>query len=267
LGTAARAAYLAFGLCAGETVSPVNLWAVVPAFVGFAGAAGTAAARWIRRRSALGLLVGAPVAAVFGVGLVFRVASPKHASLVLPLAAVWLAVGLARARPAWLGVAFGALIAGVCLYGDVNYYAGREFADASMLVPWRRMAETVHSLERPGDVILFGWRTRADRFGSDRALFERYYLRGGGRARTVYLPRKDWRGAITTAIGDRGRCFLVLHRDEPRAEIEAWLAGRGWRVRAWGYVLDERLLDRLRGRARAPAHLLRLYLVAGAGSG
>lgn len=262
LGSAAKVAYLAFALCVGETVHPLNGLAVVTAFLGFFGTFVFAAIRCVKRDRSTGLFLAAPIACTLIPALFFAAVAPKHLMLILPLLAILLAIGLVRVKAKWLAVALAGMMAGPCLYGDVNYFARREFADASMVVPWRDMARIATQWSGEGGTVFIGWRTLGERFGSDKALFERYCGETRG-VHIAYLSPDGWRAQVADALADRGRVALLLHRAEPRREIVVWLAAQG-AVQAHPFLYDEETLLRMKEGGDADSrssHVFVLYLV------
>ena len=117
-----------------------------------------AAVRCARRDRSTGLFLAAPIACTLVPALWFAAAAPKHLMVVLPPLTILLAMGLVRVKAKWLAVGLAGMMAGPCLYGDVNYFARREFADASMIVPWPEMARVAKQWSGEGDTILIGWR-------------------------------------------------------------------------------------------------------------
>ncbi len=267
LGLAPKAAYLAFAMCVGETVSPLTFWVVVPAFAGFAGAFLAGLTRCCGRVRSLALFSLTPVALVFLTGMCFAAASPKHLAVMLPALVILLAVGIVQLKPAWLGWVFAALIFSTMIVSMFNYYSGREFADASMATPWRDMAARVTDAEKPPAEVFIGWRTATDRFGSDKALFERYYH---GKSHVAYLSSDSWQSEIQSAVARDAQVWLLLHRDEPRAEIEAWLREQHYTIQQFPFQFEEQTLRRVREGGPAEqyrSYLYKLYFIKGAAEG
>jgi hypothetical protein len=153
------------------------------------------------------------------------------------------------------------LIFGPTIFSAVNYFEGREFADASMATPWREIAAVVKAREKPGGTILIGWRTRTEQFGSDKALLARYY---DGKCTVAYLPPEDWKGAVKAEVEGHGEVWLLFHRDEPRGEIEAWLVQAGYEVAPFAFQYDEETLRRMKEGGPSEKYrsfLYKLYLV------
>ena len=118
LGTWAKACYLALTLCLGETVHPLNLWVVLPAFLGFGAAMAFGILRVLRRRGLvrrspwmpkpwrrrlgeggrLGLFLLIQLVVLFVAGLCFAAVAPKHLTILLPAWCGLLAIGIFRFR-------------------------------------------------------------------------------------------------------------------------------------------------------------------------
>jgi hypothetical protein len=190
--------------------------------------------RFGRREHAAGFFLLSPLVLVFLGGIFFAAAAPKHLIIVLPALAITLAVGVLHARPEWLGWAMLSLIVIASGVSDFNYFMGRQFADASMIIPWRQIAHEVKTDERPDEVVLLGWRTRGEAYGSDRALFERYYE---GSLPVRYLSEDDWRERIRRSV-TVGGAWLLLERGESRETIAAWLKAQGFHVTEHGFVRE-----------------------------
>jgi hypothetical protein len=189
----------------------------------------------------------------------------------LPALVLVLAVGIVQSKPAWLapkpwcalGWVFGVFVFGTMIFSMFNYFGGREFADASMATPWREIVARAEEKEKAGDEVYIGWRTIEDRFGSDKALFQRYYH---GKAKVEYLSSEDWQNQIEAAIKRGSRVWLLLHRDEPRNEIEAWLTRRNYATVQFPFQYDEETLRRLKEggpRENYRSYLYKLYEVQG----
>lgn len=263
LGPGPKAAYLAFAVCAGETVNPVNWWIVAPAFVGFGGAFIAGTIRLVRHVRSLAVFAITPAILAFAVAMLFAAGSPKHLSVMLPPMMIILAVGIIRARPVWLGWVFGGLIFATGCVSIFNYYTGREFADASMATPWRQIAETAQKNESANDSVFIGWRTFKDGFGNDKDLFARYYR---GSAPVAFLWEGHWQSQVTAAVAKGGHAWLLIHRDEPREQIEAWLKGQHYVVQQTPFQEEEETLRWLKQggpRENYRSYLYKLYQVQG----
>jgi len=273
LGGWFKAAHVAMALSVGETVHPLNVAVVVPAAAGFGTAllAGVAAAR--RRRIVPALLLS-QAAVVFGVGMYFAAAAPKHLTILLP---AWLglaALGISQMRAGWRMLCAGLITVtmGASLF---NYFSGREFTDADMVTPWRDIVGTVRRNLAPDDVVIVGYRPDA----GARDMFDHYYRPG---TPTRHLDFADWRSDLASVARGRGRIWLLLHDGDPWREIERWMRQAGWRFAVIPFQEEEHTLRGLRewlaargehrslaawlaavggyaGRHRSP--LYRLYLI------
>ena len=259
LGTPLKALYLPFTFALGETVHPLRLWVVLPAAVGFslATVAGVCAA-WRRRLPRFMLL---QLVAVFGAGLAFRAAAPKHLLVAAPAFAMLLAAGLVALRPVWLRWVAVVLIFGAQVVSLTNYFAGRDFHDADMVTPWRRIVKTVVANEKPGQALLIGYRSDPDTW----RMFRRYYAPAGGKLDPVWLGRPVWRAKILRSVDRSAGVWLLLHEGDDREILEQWLKSRGLIEREWGFQLEEHTLRGLReGLGSAGRHrsfLYKLYLL------
>jgi hypothetical protein len=254
----AKAAYLPLTFSLGETVHPLNLKVVIPAFVGFGGLMLLAFFRTIRRRRPLMVLLLLQVLAGYGVGLAFDAAASKHLLVIVPSYCGLIAFGLAhlsRKHVPW-AVLLGILVFGTSVVSDANYFAGREFADADMVTPWREIVATVETEEMPGEKILIGYRPDPGAYD----MFCRYYF---GRLSAEHLDFDDWRGEIAGDLERHGSVWLLLHDGDPWADAEAWFRNIGVPHTMTPFQEEEHTLQGLRegwrnaGKYTSP--LYRLY--------
>jgi hypothetical protein len=259
LGTLAKICYLPLTLCLGETVNPLNVAVVLPAFVGF----GIAIARGIvavftRRRSLSGLFF-VQVAAVFVASLAFSAIGAKHLTIILPALCGLIAIGLLSLPAKWLGWLYGLLILATTIASQFNYFTNRQFADGDMVTPWREIAATVERSEKPGDALIIGY--HADRGVYD--IFRRYYH---GKLKPTYLDFADWRVQLSWNAKQSGRLWILLHDNDPWEEIAAWMGGQRYVLITISFQMREHTLTMLKslifdtpGELKSP--LYRLYRV------
>ena len=213
---AAKACYLPLTFCLGETVNPLNFAIVPVAFLGFGATMAAALFHILRRRSRLGIFLLVQVVVIYVLALCFSAAAPKHLTILLPAWCGLLAIGLVRLRICWLRSACALVVLAATSASLFNYYAGREFADADMVTPWREMAAAVEKSERPAEALIVGY--RMDRGAYD--MFRRYYR---GSLAPEYLDFKDWRGHLARELKGGQTVWLLLHDGDPHADIEMWL--------------------------------------------
>ena len=260
-GLLAKAAYLAFAMFAGETISPLNLPAVAAAGLGFGAAGVSGLARLLKRDRRQAWFILPVVVIIYGVGLSFAAASPKHLAVMLPALIMLIALGIAYMRPRWLRAASLLLVFGVSAYSVFNYFSGEQFADASMVTPWREMAEFIEHREHGDELIYVGWRTKHDRFGTDKDIFARYYE---GDCELRFLSPDDWAWQIDETVYRDGRVWLQTHRDEPWEEIKAASLEAGRKVEVFPFQKEEEILRRLREggpREEFITYMYRLILI------
>ena len=259
-GRAAKAAYLAFTLCLGETVSPLNLWVVPVAAVCFGAAMIAGVISVFRRRRRLAVLLLAQVILAYVAALLFGAAAPKHLTILLPAWCGLLGIGLSRFRVPALARVLAAAILLVTCASIFNYFAGREYADADMVTPWREMAAAVERKEGPGDKLFVGY--RMDRGAYD--MLRRYYA---GKLQPEYFDFENWRDRLKSAADVR--VWLLLHVDDPYADIEKWCVENEMSLEMKPFQFEEQTLRRIREGAIFGAHgnyrrpLYRLYRIGG----
>ena len=259
LGMLAKVCYLPLTLCLGETVNPLDFPVVLPALVGFGIAIVAGIAIVLARRRSLAVLLFIQVAVVFLLSLAFPAIGAKHLTILLPAWCGLIAVGLTSLRPRWIVWLCGALILGTMLLSLLNYFTNREFADADMVTPWRKMAAVVQEYENPvGGHVIIGY--EPDQGVYD--IFRRYYR---GHEPITYLDFHNWQAFIQRELAGGWACIL-LHDGDPWQEIEAWLrTKREWEVTRVPFQEREHTLKELRegwhsiGKYRLP--LYRLYIV------
>lgn len=255
-GTWAKACYLPFTLCVGETVHPLNLAVVVPAFIGFGLAFITAAFCAWRRRRTLAQFLLVQVVVVVLIGLFFASAAPKHLMILLPAWMGLVAIGATHLRRPWMRVACVLLVTATMYVSLFNYFANRQFADADMVTPWREMAATVGEQAASQDVILIGYQPDSGAFD----MFRRYYR---GKGRVERLNFSDWLRQVDSAGQPDHAVWLLLHDGDPWVEVEFFLGAYGFRQKTWQFQMEEHTLQGLRegwrnaGKYRSP--LYRLY--------
>ncbi len=259
VGRAAKVCYLAFTLCLGETVHPLNFWVVPAGFLGFGAVMAAGTIYIVRRRRAFGLLLLTQVAVLYSAAIMFPAAAPKHLTVLLPAWCGVLAIGLLRWNARKAASAAGIILVATMCVSLVNYFAGREFHDADMVTPWREMAAAVKGSEGPRDTLVVGY--RMDHGAYD--MFRRYYR---GTLKAEYLDFQDWRGHLDGAIKREGAVWLLLHDGDPWLDVESWLKGKGLRFSFTPFQEEEHTLRGLReegfrgvGKYRSP--LYRLYRI------
>ncbi len=255
LGRAVKACYLPFTLCLGETVNPVNLSVVLPAFLAFGGAFIWGTVTLLRARCDVGILFLLQAAAGLLMGVAFPAVAPKHLTILLPAWAAIVAagVGLMERR---LAALFAAVILAASFASLFNYFTERQFADADMVTPWRDMAATIEQNRSDPSVVRVGYRPDD---GACR-MFLRYY-RGG--AEVARLEVDDWRAVLEDDAANLREVWLLLHDGDPWPEVEGWLAASGLDARRWNFQWEEQTLKGLRegwsSRHKYRAPLYRLY--------
>jgi len=263
MGAMVKALYVPFALALGETVHPLNLAVVLPALAAFgaAVAGGVVAAAGRRPGGRVFLLEMAVVGAA---SLALKAAAPKHLLIAASSFAVLAGLGVMSFRLRALRFVVAAGLIGTSAASLANYFSGREFHDADMVTPWRRIAGAVQSAERPGDVLKIGYRGDRDVW----RMFRRYYAGG---LEPEYLDFSDWRGDLEAGLARSPRVWMLLHAGDPCGEIEAWLREKGHAFEWRGYQLEEQTMRGLReGLSSAHkyhSYLYRLYRVDGARRG
>ena len=268
-GIAAKACYLPLTLCLGETVHPLNLYVIIPAFIGFAAAAVSGLVRTVKRRHRIAILLLIQVVVTCALALLFSAAAPKHLTIMLPALAGLVAVGLAGMRHKWPAFGLGILIFATAAASDFNYFAGREFHDADMVTPWRKMAAIIKNGEHhSSDVLLIGYRPDPGAYD----MFRRYYRAGGGKLDASYLfahKEKEypdiWKEPLERALRRGRTVWLLLHHGDPWKDVEAWLAENRYRFDPTLFQQEEHTLKGLREGWNAvgkySSHLYRLYRI------
>ena len=151
------AKYMVFNVydfAVGETLSPLN----PVAWVGLGAIAlvfGVALARKAMPRASLLalLMVGVPLLATTSISLSMgRIPStpaPHRTLYALPFFILLLSVGVA-ALPRRLALVAGMLIASVYGWGQVNFFANREFMKPLLTVPWKELMQIIRSSQTQG---------------------------------------------------------------------------------------------------------------------
>ena len=269
-GRLAKACYLAFTLGVGETVHPLNFSVLIPAFIGFGAAGIWGLARAVRRRSNIAVLLLVQLLLAYVVALWFAAAAPKHLTIILPALAAILAVGLAGIRLTWRRWVLTALVVVSMGASILNYFGGREFADADMVTPWREMVAKVKASEDPNDVLIIGYRPDSGAYD----MFLRYYRRAGGtlEAKCLFADKqkgKDesgvWKDALGHELWSERRVWLLLHDGDPWDKVEHWLRENGYHFELTLFQEEEHTLQGLQEGLSAVgkyhSHLYRLYLI------
>ncbi len=257
MGAMIKLLYVPFTFALGETVNPLHLLVVVPAFAIFL----VVVAAGIRRANrGGGAFILFQLALVLGLGLFFRAAAPKHMMIVLPAFAVLLALGIERLRLRGVGAVFLTGIVIVSAVSLTHYFSGDEFHDADMVTPWREITGHVAANQHRDDGLLIGYRGDADTW----RMFRRYYG-GGPPSAGLFEPAADWQGRLSSAMKSRARAWLLLHHLDPVADIEAWLMAQGCSFVTSPFQEEEHTLQGLREgwrnahKYRSP--LYTLYLI------
>lgn len=260
-GLLAKMGYQAFTLCLGETVNPLNRWIVPIAALGFGGAVAMGVLWALRRRSRQGLFLLTQVLVVYAAGLYVSAAAAKHLAIVLPAWLGLMAVSLVRSRVRWFRWGVGAILVLTTGASLFNYFAGREFADADMVTPWRDMARAVRRSEHSGDGLIIGY--RMDRGAYD--MFRRYYR---GDLEPKYLDFQRWREHLAREAAAHRAVWMLLHDGDPWREVEAWLHANGFRFEVMPIQWEEHTLERIReqglfgpGGKEYYSYLYRLYRI------
>lgn len=261
-GLLAKAFYLPLTFCLGETVHPLNLWVVIPAFVGFGIAIVTAVLMTLRRRKPILLLALLAVMVPYGMGLFFDATASKHLLILLPFWFILAAAGAGwwlRPPRIWqMGAGILALMIGTMTASDANYFGNRQFADADMVTPWRQIADTIEQSAEPNEIIVIGYRPDPGAFD----MFNRYYT---GNLPVRWLKFDDWRGDIAGALEQHGSVWLLLHDGDPWEDAEVWFNDIRTPYTMVPFQEEEHTLRGLRegwrnaGKYRSP--LYRLYHV------
>ena len=238
LGVWAKACYLPLTLCLGETVNPLNLPVVLPAFIGFGAAIFGGIVTVLARRRSLAVLLFVQVAFVFLLSLAFPAIGAKHMTILLPAWYGLIAVGLLSYRAKWLGRLCGLLILATTVASQFNYFTNRQFADADMVTPWREIAATVEKSEHPSDALIIGYHPDQDVY----RVFRRYYR---GKLSPQYLDFSDWRGRLTRELSRGGTAWLLLHDSDPWEEIESWMNTQRYGFALTTFQMREHTLARL----------------------
>jgi len=233
-GLFAKFLYLPFTFCLGETVHPLNPALVPAGAAGFGMAFAAGVLSLWRRRDHAALFVAAHVGVTFLIGLFFAAASPKHLTVILPAWGLLIACGLV-ALPRRLAPVAAALVLASVGGSLVNYFTNREFADADMVTPWRKIAAAVEKDEGPHDALVIGY--HGDRGVHD--MFRRYYR---GRLEPEYLDFEDWSGFLAARLAAHPRAWVLLHDIDARYRIEDWLRARGARLTVTGFQMEEHTL-------------------------
>ncbi len=99
--------------------------------------------------------------------------SPKHVIYLLVPFYLFIARGICRK-----GIKLRILVLALLLPGIIlslcNYFQGRDFVDASMVTPWKKIAETIQKQEKKGEIILIESDIKFP-YGMRIDLFRRYY--------------------------------------------------------------------------------------------
>jgi hypothetical protein len=263
LGRAVKACYLPLTLCLGETVSPLNLWVVIPAFLAFGGALVYGAVEIVRARCDAGILFLVQIAVGLLMALVFPAVAPKHLTALLPAWCAVAAAGVALIERRRLAAVVGVAVVGVSLASLFNYFTEREFADADMVTPWREMARVVEENRMHPSLVRMGYRPDEGAYW----MFRRYY-RGG--AQVERLDVDAWRATLAGDAAGRRETWVLLHDGDPWPEVEQWLDSSGVERQRWEFQEEEHTLKGLRegwsSRHKYRSPLYRLYRVRGGGN-
>ena len=248
LGKLYKVAHVAMTLCVGETVHPLNFRVVPLALIGF-GAAMILGIRYaVKRRSSIGAFLLVQAVVGLGLALYFAAASPKHVTTLLP---AWLgltAIGIVKARHPKTPALCACLIAISMALANFNYFTNREFTDADMVTPWRKMSAVIQLAEKTNEALVVGY--RMDRGACD--MFRRYYT---GALKPEYLDFPNWQQCLSDKLRSNKSVWLLLHDGDPWEDIEAWMKARGRRFEMMPFQEEEHTLKGLREwRAARNAH-------------
>lgn len=256
LGRLAKICYLPLTLCLGETVSPLDLWIVLPAFLAFGTVMAYGAVLIIRARCDIGILFLIQIVVALAMAVAFPAVAPKHLLVLLPAWCAVAAAGLALIERRWLAAALGVILLAVTAASLFNYHTERDFTDADMVTPWRDMAASIETRRAQDAVILVGYRPDEGVYW----MFRRYY---DGGAQVDRLNVDDWRATLDRDLAAHTEVWLLLHDGDPWPEIEQWFATGKVDHLQWEYQNEEHTLKGLRegwsSRHKYHTPLYRLY--------
>ena len=255
-GTLCKLPYFFFVFSLGWTVYPLNVALVAPAgllygWAFFRGAAGAWRGPQAKALRTALVLFGVPLLA----GVFIPACSPKHQ---VPGVSAYLFVVLcavARTRRRGVRTALLAAIVALNAASLTNYFRNREYTDVDVVIPWRQMVAVVNANASPGDGIVLGYNPEP---------FEWYYE---GDLPIYRFTDEDFAApARQDALLDKhGRLWLLLFKDDPRADMEGWMGRAGRVLIENAYQLEEETLRGLReGLAnlhKYRTHYYKLYLV------
>ena len=248
--------YFFFVFSLGWTVYPLNWRLVAPGALlyGWAFLRGSLGARRGDRaqsvRTAL-VLFGVPLLT----GILIPACSPKHQVPVVSAYVFVVLCAIAGLRRRWLRYGLITCILALDAASLTNYFRNREYTDIDVVIPWKDMVAVVQEHSCPGDGIVLGYNPEP---------FEWYYR---GRLPVYRFGDEDFadRGRCDEVLRGHGRLWLLLFKDDPRAEMEAWMRQSGRVLLEREYQYEEETLRGLRrGFRHVHAyrdHYYKLYLV------
>ena len=255
-GSLVKLPYFFFVFSLGWTVYPLNWWLVVPGALlyGWAFVHGALCARRGPQaravRTAL-VLFGIPLLT----GILIPACSPKHQVPGLPAYVFIVLCALWQLRRGWLryGLLLGILVLNAASLS--NYFRNKEYTDIDVVIPWREIVSVVEEHSAQGDGIVLGYNPEP---------FVWYYR---GQLPMYKFGDEDFadRRRCDALLRRHGRLWLLLFKDDPREEMEAWMEHTGQVLIANAYQYEEETLRGLRRGFRhvhdCRAHYYKLYLV------
>ena len=259
-GRLAKVAYQAMTFCLGETVNPLNWWVVPISALAFGSMIVAGVVIVLRRRRPMAVFLLLQAVIVYGMGLYFGAAAAKHLAVLLPAWFGVIAIGIVRTRVRWVKVTALTIMLAAMAMSNVNYFTGREFADADMVTPWRQIAGKVQAESGIDDAVIIGYRM-------DRGAYDMFNRYADGEIETEHLDFKNWRSRLDKAMKAHKQVLLLLHDGDPWEEIEAWMQQKGVFFEMHPFQDEEHTLERIRARdffgsdKKFRSHLYRLYRI------
>lgn len=216
-----RFVYGFFCFSYGESLSPVRWAYTIPGML----AASVLAVSglwviWTRSRGAdsdpAGWLIVSTLALPFVVAAAMSGFMPKYAMVAWPSFVALLAIGAASMPGNWRAVIVGVVLV-VSLVGTVNVYASADFHSNARLEPWRKIADTINSQSRPGDVIV-----------ADAGVFILRYYSGAVSPVVQLAPETQW-AQLRRLRRSAARIWAVLYCEQlpNRTAIVRWMRKNG----------------------------------------
>jgi len=159
--------FLPYSFIAGLTLNPFHLYLTIPAAIA------SLYLFLLGVKDAKTLILFAFFIPFIG-GWKIPAVSPKHVIYLLPPFYLVISWGVCKKGVGKLKILILALLLPAVMLSLFNYFQGKDFADASMVTPWKEIGKTIEVREEKGEIILIESDIKFP-YGMRVKLFQRYY--------------------------------------------------------------------------------------------